>query len=146
MARLRGAQIIAAAGQTFADDLGKMGAEVTPYGDGMVDRVRAIAGGAPDLIFDAGPISDVLPDLVRIAGGDAHRIVTVSNHGPAATALGVRDSFGKQRYDVLAEFAKLAAGRPDTDHWEAMHFSRVSICIGRFREKVIGNGFRESVD
>lgn len=78
MARLRGAQVIAAAGQTFADDLGKMGAEVTPYGDGMVDRVRAIAGGAPDLIFDAGPISDVLPDLVRIAGGDAHRTASSS--------------------------------------------------------------------
>ena len=109
MARLHGARVIAAAGQTFADDLGALGAEITPYGDGMVDRVRAIAGGAPDLIFDAGPISDVLPDLVRIAGGDGRRIVTVSNHGPAAESLGVRDSFGKQRYYVLAEFATLAA-------------------------------------
>ena len=109
MARLRGARTIAAAGQTFADDLKKMGAEITSYGDGMIDRVRTIAGGAPDLIFDAGPISDVLPDLVQTAGGDGHRIVTVSNHGPAATALGVRDSFGTQRYDILAEYASLAA-------------------------------------
>ena len=109
MSRLRGARVIAAAGQTFTDDLGAIGAEVTPYGDGMVDRVRTVAGGAPDLIFDAGPISDILPDLVQIAGGDAHRIVTVSNHGPAAKELGVRDSFGKQRYDMLAEFANLAA-------------------------------------
>jgi len=109
MARLRGARVIAAMGLTFADDLRAIGAEITPYGDGMVDRVRTIAGGAPDLIFDAGPISDVLPGLVEIAGGEAHRIVTVSNHGPSAESLGVRDSFVKQRYDVLAEFANLAS-------------------------------------
>ncbi|HEY0776467.1 MAG TPA: zinc-binding dehydrogenase [Gemmatirosa sp.] len=115
MALLRGARVIAAAGDTFAGQLRAVGAEVTPYGDGMVERVRALASGAPasgapDLIFDAGPISDVLPDLVRIAGGDAHRVVTVSNHGPAADALGVRHSFaGALGYSVLGEFARLAA-------------------------------------
>ena len=100
MALLRGARVIAAAGDTFAGQLRSLGAEVTPYGDGMVERVRKIAGGAPHLIFDAGPISDVLPDLVRIAGGDAHRVVTVSNHGPAADAPG---------YPALGAFAQLAA-------------------------------------
>lgn len=110
MARLRGARVIAAAGETFAGQLHALGAEVTTYGDGMVERVRELAGGAPDLTFDAGPISDVLPSLVSIADGDAHRIVTVSNHGPAADALGVRNSFeGALGYGALAEFAKLAA-------------------------------------
>jgi len=71
--------------------------------------VLELCGGSPDLIFDAGPISGVLPDLVRIAGGDAHRIVTISNHGPAADALGVRNSFSALRYDVLGQFARLAA-------------------------------------
>ena len=79
------------------------------YGAGMVERVRSFAGGTPDLIFDAGPISDVLPDLVKVAN-DARRIVTVSNHGPAAEALGVRNSFeGTLAYGALGEFAKLAA-------------------------------------
>ena len=110
MARLRGARVIAAAGETFAGQLRAFGAVVTTYGDGMIERVRELAGGAPDLIFDAGPISDVLPHLVRIAGGDAHRIVTVSNHGAAADALGVRSSFqGALAYAALGEFAKLAA-------------------------------------
>ena len=110
MARMRGARVIAAAGDTFAGQLRAFGAEVTTYGNGMVERVLQIAGGAPDLIFDAGPVSDVLPDLVDIAGGDAHRVVTVSNHGPAANALGVRDSFGGElAYAVLGDFAKLAA-------------------------------------
>ena len=110
MARLRGARVIAAAGDTFAGQLRALGAEVTPYGEGMVERVRELARGAPDLIFDAGPISDVLPSLVGIADGDAHRIVTVSNHGPAADALGVRNSFeGALGYGALGEFARLAA-------------------------------------
>ena len=110
MARLRGARVIAAAGDTFAGRLRAFGAEVTPYGGGMVERVRKLANGTPDLIFDAGPISDVLPDLVSVADGEARRIVTVSNHGPAADALGVRTSFeGSLAYDALGEFAKLAA-------------------------------------
>jgi hypothetical protein len=36
----------------------------------MVERVRAIAGGPPDLILDAAPISGALLDLVTIAGGE----------------------------------------------------------------------------
>ena len=110
MARLRGARVIAAAGDTFAQQLRALGAEVTAYGQGMVERVRELAGGAPDLIFDAGPISDVLPNLVSIADDDARRIVTVSNHGAAADALGVRNSFeGSLGYGALGEFANLAA-------------------------------------
>ncbi len=111
MALMReGVRVVAAAGDTFAGRLRELGAEATPYGDGMVERVRGLVGGAPDLIFDAGPISGVLPDLVRIADGDAHRIVTVSNHGPAAEALGVRSSFeGKMGHHALPEFTALAA-------------------------------------
>ena len=110
MARLRNARVIAAAGETFAGQLRALGAEVTAYGEGMVERVRDLAGGAPDLIFDAGPISDVLPSLVRLADGDGHRTVTVSNHGAAADALGVRNSFeDPSGYGALTEFAKLAA-------------------------------------
>jgi NADPH:quinone reductase-like Zn-dependent oxidoreductase len=110
MALMRRARVIATAGETFSERLRALGAAVTTYGDGMVERVLAItAGQGPDLIFDAGPISGVLPDLVKIAGGDAHRVLTVSNHGPAAEALGVRNSFSALRHDMLGEFAQLAA-------------------------------------
>ena len=110
MALMRGAQVIAAAGETFAEHLRALGVEVTPYGDGMVDRVLAIGVGAPDLILDAGPVSGVLPELLQIAGGDGKRVVTISNHGPVVEELGIRNSFeGELRYNVLGEFAKLAA-------------------------------------
>ncbi len=109
MALTRGVKVLAAAGDTFAAQLRAFGATVTPYGDGMAGRVRDLIG-IPDAIFDAGPISDVLPTLVNIAGRDARRIVTVSNHGPAAEALGVRNSFeGTLSYGVLGQFAQLAA-------------------------------------
>ncbi len=110
IALMRGTRVIAAAGDTLAGRLRALGAEVTAYGDGMVERVKNLAAGAPDLIFDAGPISDVLPDLVRIAAGDAARVLTVSNHGPEAERLGVRNSFESGlRYDALPSFTKLAA-------------------------------------
>ena len=55
-------------------------------------------------------MSGVLPDLFRIAGGDGKRVVTISNHGPVAEELGIRNSFeGELRYNVLGDFAKLAA-------------------------------------
>ena len=110
MALMLRARVIATAGETFAGQLRALGAAVTPYREGMVERVLEICGGFPDLILDAGPISDVLPDLVRIAGGDPSRVLTISNHGAAAEELGVRNSFGGDlRYDVLGDFAELAA-------------------------------------
>ncbi len=110
MALMRKARVIAVAGDTFAGRLRALGAEVTPYGDGMVERVLELGVGTPELILDAGPISFVLPDLVRIAGGHGRRVLTISNHGPLADTLGVRNSFeGALRYNVLVDFAKLAA-------------------------------------
>ncbi|WP_428535171.1 NADP-dependent oxidoreductase [Rhodopila sp.] len=111
IALLRGAGVIATAGETFAERLRGFGAKVTGYGEGMVDRVIDIAGGAPDLVLDTAPASGVLPDLIRIAGGDARRVLTISDF-EAALQLGARSSFGEDatlRHEVLGEFAQLAA-------------------------------------
>jgi len=126
MALLRGARVIATAGETFAPQLRALGADVTPYGEGIVERVRQIAGGSPDLIFDIapvnlkpgiGPVGGVLPDLIRIAGGEAGRVLTFVDMETAAK-LGVRNGFAEPargpngsplRYDVLGQFAELAA-------------------------------------
>jgi len=122
MALLRGARVIAVSGETFAERLRALGATVTAYGDGLVERVRAIPGAPPDLIFDAAPVnmtaaSSALPDLVAIADGDPRRVITCGDFAGAA-ALGVRTGFEEQasgpggallRYDMLGEFARLAA-------------------------------------
>jgi NADPH:quinone reductase-like Zn-dependent oxidoreductase len=111
LALMRGARVVATAGDTYARQLREFGATVTAYGDGMVERVRAIVGGSPNVILDTAPACGVLPDLVRIAGGDPRRVLTISDFA-AAAALGVRNSLGEGgtlRYDMLAAFAQWAA-------------------------------------
>jgi NADPH:quinone reductase-like Zn-dependent oxidoreductase len=126
VALLRGARVIATAGETFAGRLRDLGAEVTAYGEGMVERVRAIAGGPVDLVFDAAPVNlrlrgapapGVIPDLIAIAGGDPRRVLTCVDFAGAA-ALGARNGIGEQpggpdgavlRYDALGDYARLAA-------------------------------------
>jgi NADPH:quinone reductase-like Zn-dependent oxidoreductase len=111
VALLRGMRVIATAGETYAQRLRYLGATVVPYGDGVVERVRVVSSGPVDLVLDTAPVGGALPDLVRIAGGDPKRVLTISDFA-AAEELGVRDSFHEdrtQRVDVLAEFAQLAA-------------------------------------
>ena len=67
-----------------------------------------LAGGPVDLVLDTAPVSGALPDLVRCAGAVPDRVVTASDLA-AAQALGVRTNMGETRYDVLAEYAQLAA-------------------------------------
>jgi len=113
MALMRGAHVIATAGDTFAERLRVLGATVTFYGDGMIERVREIAQGAPDLILDCSPVRGVLPDLVKIAGGDPQRVLTMVDFA-AAKEFGVRGNLegdNALRYDAFDEFAKLAAAK-----------------------------------
>ena len=113
IALIRGARVIATAGQTYAQRLRDLGAAVTAYGDGMAERVGGISHGPVDLVLDTAPVGGALPALVQIAGGDPKRVLTISDFA-AAAELGVRDSFHEQfqpydRSAVFAEFAQLAA-------------------------------------
>ena len=85
----RGARVIATAGPTYTKELTAFGAQVTPYGTGMADRVRELAGGPVDLVFDAPPPkAGSIPELIVIAG-DPRRVMTISNHDEARR-LGAR--------------------------------------------------------
>lgn len=86
-----GARVIATAASTCADRLRAVGALVTAYGEGMLERVRELAGGMPDLVLDTAPVSGVLLDLVQITDGDARGVLTISDFESTA-ALGVRTS------------------------------------------------------
>jgi NADPH:quinone reductase-like Zn-dependent oxidoreductase len=141
MALLRGARVIATAGETYTERLRAMGAKVTSYGDGMAERIQKLAEGPVDLALDTaphaadpeflrklmsgalkasedtGPIVGALPELVKAVGGDARRVVTMSD-GKSAVRLGVRTSFDLVReaaqnppppHDALSEFVKRAA-------------------------------------
>jgi NADPH:quinone reductase-like Zn-dependent oxidoreductase len=108
MAVQRGARVIATAGETYADALRAVGADVTGYGDGMVERVRALAGGPVDLALDTAPVRGTLPDLVRTV--EAPDDVVTLGDVAAVAELGVRIAAGPPRNDVLGEYAQLAAG------------------------------------
>ncbi len=111
IALMRGAHVIATAGETFASRLRDLGAKVTSYGDGMVERVRTIAGGAPDLALHTALAPGVLPDLIKIVDGNPQRVMSISDFDKEG--LGVRTT-GREpnvslRYDALGHFAHLAA-------------------------------------
>lgn len=104
----RGARVIATAGPTHADALGAEGAAVTSYGEGMAERVTALAGGPVDLVLDTAPFSNALSELVRTVTAPGH-VLTL---GPATEESGVRSALSagaRPRYDVLGEFAQRAA-------------------------------------
>jgi len=114
IAVIRGARVIATAGPSNAQRLRNLGVTVTSYGDGLAERVASVSGGPVDLVLDTAPVGGALPDLVRIAGGDPKRVMTISDFA-AAAELGVRDSFHEAEFlpfdrpAVFAEFAQLAA-------------------------------------
>ena len=111
VALLRGARVIATSGETFAGRLWDLGAEVTPYGKGLVERVRAMAGKAPDVAFHTAQVTGVLPDLIEIVDGDPRRVLSIGDADEGK--LGVRTSGSEPdlvvRYDALAPYAQLAA-------------------------------------
>ncbi|GGK77011.1 oxidoreductase [Sphaerisporangium melleum] len=98
LAVVRGATVIGTAGEHNHDFLRSLGAEPTTYGAGLAERVRALAPGGVDAVFDCA--GGALPDLIAIAGSPA-RVVTIAPDRTAA-ALGVHLSHGVPAGDAAA--------------------------------------------
>ncbi|GAA1616322.1 NADP-dependent oxidoreductase [Actinoplanes couchii] len=101
-----GARVIASSGDTFAGLLREAGAEVVAYGEGLGPRVTALAGGPVDLVFDAAP-AGIMAELLTTVTDPTH-IVTATDFA-AIRDFGVRSTGMNMRYDVLGEYAELAA-------------------------------------
>jgi NADPH:quinone reductase-like Zn-dependent oxidoreductase len=86
----RGARVIGVAGERNHEDLRSLGAEPVVYGDGLVDRVRAISPDGVDAVFDTAG-QGALPDSVTLSGGK-ERVLTIAD--PAAFELGITFSSG----------------------------------------------------
>ncbi|PPK62213.1 NADP-dependent oxidoreductase [Actinokineospora auranticolor] len=76
LARLRGATVIATASQANHDYLRGLGAIAVEYGDGLVERVRAVAPRGVDVVLDAAGIDAVLASIDL--GVDRARIGTTT--------------------------------------------------------------------
>ncbi|MER7177179.1 NADP-dependent oxidoreductase [Streptomyces mesophilus] len=107
LAAARGARVIATAGPANQDYLTSLGATATTYGEGLVERVRALAPDGVDAVFDLAG-KGALADSITLRGG-TDRIVTIADFG--APELGVTFSQGPQERSTerLAALAQDAA-------------------------------------
>ncbi|WP_238005398.1 NADP-dependent oxidoreductase [Dactylosporangium sp. AC04546] len=107
LAVARGATVIGTASEDNLDYVRSLGAIPVPYGEGLVDRIRA-SSRQVDAVFDVAG-KGALPDSIVLRGG-TDRIVTIAD--PAARELGVTFSAGTPKdwsAGDLAGLAELAA-------------------------------------
>jgi D-arabinose 1-dehydrogenase-like Zn-dependent alcohol dehydrogenase len=87
MAVARGATVIASAGEGNQDYLREIGATPVVYGDGMVDRVKALPTERIDAVFDVTGKTPV-EDLVSLAP-EPSQVVSIANFGAAEAGVRV---------------------------------------------------------
>jgi NADPH:quinone reductase-like Zn-dependent oxidoreductase len=106
LAVARGAHAIGTASPANHDYLRSLGAEPVAYGEGLVERVRALAPDGVDAALDVAG-SGVLPELIELAGGAEH-VVTIADFG-GAQEHGVTFSSGDagRAVHALAEIGEL---------------------------------------
>jgi NADPH:quinone reductase-like Zn-dependent oxidoreductase len=91
LAVVRRARVIGTASPANHEYLRSLGAEPVAYGEGLVDRVRAVVPEGVDLALDVAG-SGALPELVQLAGDPEH-VVTLADF-VGARKYGVRFSSG----------------------------------------------------
>nr|WP_272473442.1 NADP-dependent oxidoreductase [Baekduia alba] len=104
LARELGARVIATAGEANHDYLRSLGAEPVIYGDGLVDRVRAVAPDGVDAAVDVAG-RDALDASIALTGG-TDRVVTIADG--RAREIGVRFLMGRPDDRDAAALAELA--------------------------------------
>src|SRR3954469_7428449 len=107
LARARGARVIGTASEANHDFLRSFGAEPTTYGDGMVDRIRALAPDGGDLAPDTAGKGGV-PDLIPLTG-DPSRVATIADFGAAALGVKVAGGGDFRAVEALGEAAERTA-------------------------------------
>ena len=110
LATARGARVIATAGPSNQDYLTALGATATLYGEGLVERVRALAPDGVDAVFDLAG-KGALEDSITLRGG-TERIVTIADF--SAEQLGVafaRGSAGASTDRLAAVAQDVAIGK-----------------------------------
>jgi NADPH:quinone reductase-like Zn-dependent oxidoreductase len=91
LAVVRGARVIGTCSPATHDYLRELGAEPVAYGDGMTERIRALAPDGVDWALDAVG-NGILPELIELAGGAKH-VITIADLA-GAQQNGVRFSRG----------------------------------------------------
>ena len=113
----RGATVIGTASEANHKYLIALGAVPTTYGDGLVERVRALAPTGIDAVFDVAG-RDALADSVELRGG-IDRVITIA------------DMAGAQQHGVVLSAAGSALTEPDMPALAALAVSgELEVTIG----------------
>jgi NADPH:quinone reductase-like Zn-dependent oxidoreductase len=83
LARARGARVIGTAGPDGAELVGRFGAEPVRHGDGLADRVQALAGDGVDAAVDTVGTDEAVDVSLELVA-DRARIATIAAFGRAA--------------------------------------------------------------
>jgi len=107
LARALGAgRVIGTASESNHEFLRSLGVEPTTYGEGLADRVKAIAPDGVDLAFDTAG-RGVIPALIEITG-DPQKVVTIASFDAAELGVHLTSGKGEARsWDALALAADL---------------------------------------
>jgi len=111
LAVARGARVIGTASTANHNYLRLLGAEPTTYGEGMAERVRALAPDGVDVALDVAG-SGVLPDLIDLAGGPQNVVTLADFAGSKEHGVLFSNGFQGHAFHALAEVGTLIdAGR-----------------------------------
>jgi NADPH:quinone reductase-like Zn-dependent oxidoreductase len=109
LAVARGAKVIGTAGASNQEYVASLGAVPTLYGDGLVERVRALAPEGIDAVFDVAG-RGALDDSVELRGGTTERIVTIAD-SEGSERLGIPFSGGPGSSVASRELLEELVGR-----------------------------------
>ncbi|MFE3326459.1 NADP-dependent oxidoreductase [Streptomyces sp. NPDC059176] len=104
LARHFGARVIGTGSESSHDFLRDLGAEAVPYGEGLVERVRALSPGGVDAVLDTVGGDTLTASAELLADGG--RLVSISD--PAVTTFGGRYVFVRPNTADLYRLSELA--------------------------------------
>lgn len=142
IARARGARVVGTGSPASHEHLRSLGAEPVAYGEGLAERVRAIAPDGVDAVVDfAGKVADVSLELLRGGRTKASRFASIVDSG--VKELGARYVFVRPDAADLRALAELAdAGVLTVPVAEVFPFSRAADALeasrrGHVRGKIV---------
>jgi NADPH:quinone reductase-like Zn-dependent oxidoreductase len=106
LAVVRGARVIGTASLANHEYLRSLLAEPVAYGEGLVERVRALAPDGVDLALDVAG-SGVLPELIELAGGPEHVVTIADVAGARKHGVTFSSGDGGRAVHALAEIGEL---------------------------------------
>jgi NADPH:quinone reductase-like Zn-dependent oxidoreductase len=128
LAVARGARVIGTASQSNFDYLRSMGAEPVAYGDGLVDRVRAIAPRGVDAVLDASGRGEI-PLSIELAGGP-ERVLTLVAFDAAPTGIQIHiGGPGSELGTALQQIATLIEQGRLTVPWRSYPLAQTAAAL-----------------